>query len=788
MVEFKKITRGRMRLKENLHKKILCVVLMLLSGTFLSSAQLSDPSELERMAKAQGYSDAQIGSAKQKYGKSESSQSQSTIVKVDENVQRFGDNDVFDIVDRGSATTKEKKDSVEVSNNRLPYFGYNVFKNIPDAFSPNAIGPVDPGYIVGPGDVLRLTVWGQAEFQYELTVSKEGKVFIPVAGQVYVTGVPFDELQKKIKGLLSRNYSGLSGNPQRTFMDLTVAKIRPIRIFIMGEVNEPGGYTVSSFATVFNALYSVGGPLERGSLRNVKVVRNGKEVATVDLYGYLLNGKCTTDVRLQNNDVVFVPPRGKTVAITGSVFRPSYYELSDNDQFSSLLNYCGGVLSLTNIDRAQLFRVLPFDKRDGVSELTLMSDINIKDCILQKKELALFDRDSIECTSLYNDLKNKVKLSGAVQYPGLYQSDSLTIAELIFDYGKVIEDRYYSLRADLYRINDDLISRRVIPVDLEKLRKDPSYNFKMAAGDEVVVKEKTVEKPIDLHISVLGEVNKPGICTLSTNMTLVDAIFYAGGFNRKAYKKSVDLYRVNKASLDSLCTVYKIDLPDSFSYMDETMRNFPLEDRDRIVVRIDPVYSDIQTVYISGKVKYQGGYALINRSVRLVEIIDRAGGLLPEAFLDGATVLRNGKRVVVNFEKAYYQKKEKENIVLQPGDSIYIPGKPNTVTVSGNVNNPGLFSFVDGDRIGAYLNRAGGLADSTNYIILTNPNGGSKRTHTSFNRTKVLDGSTIYVSKKPYVDETGKKQGPTITEVIRDTLAIITSAVTVIVLVVQLKK
>jgi protein involved in polysaccharide export with SLBB domain len=778
-----------MRQKGYVLKKIWYVVLIAFFAKGIVYAQLTDPSELERLAKAQGYSDAQISIAKQKYGNNENPPSQSRVVKVDENVQRFGDDENSVPANPDFDTTKEKKDIVKVSDSSsLPFFGYNVFKNIPDAFSPNAIGPVDPGYIVGPGDVLRLTVWGQAEFQYELTVSKEGKVFIPVAGQVYVTGVPFDELQKKIKGLLSRNYSGLSSDPQRTFMDLTVAKIRPIRIFIMGEVDQPGGYTVSSYATVFNALYSVGGPLEKGSLRTIKVIRNAKEVATVDLYGYLLSGKCTTDVRLQNNDVVFVPPRRKTIAVTGSVFRPSYYELADNENLASLLNYCGGVLSLTNIDRAQLFRVLPFDKRDNMQELTLMNDINLKECILQKKELPLYDKDSLSFTVLYNDLKNKVKLSGAVQYPGLYQSDSLTIAELIFDYGKVIEDKYYSLRADLYRLNEDLTSKRLIPVDLEKLRKDPTYNFKMAAGDEVVVKEKTVEKPADMVISILGEVNKPGVCTLSTNMTLIDAIFYAGGFNYKAYKKSVDLYRLNKTSLDSLCTVYKVELPDSFSYMDETMRNFPLEDRDRIVVRIDPTYSDIQTVYISGKVKYQGGYALVNRDVKLVEIIDRAGGLLPEAFLDGASVTRNGKRFVVNFEKAYFQKKEKENIVLQPGDSIYIPGKPNTVTVSGNVNNPGLFSFVEGDRIGAYLNRAGGLADSTNYILLTNPNGGSKKIHSTMNRTKVLDGSIIHVAKKPYVDETGKKQGPTVAEVIRDTLAIVTSAVTVIALVIQLKK
>ena len=766
-------------------------------GFFLGNslnAQTMGASELEQMARGQGYSDAQIELAKQKYGSSSSGQqsksqnagSQVQVFNDNENTQRFGDNAVEDQIKDVQVDKTVLIKEVSATTTGLNYFGYDVFKSIPDAFRPNAIGPVDPGYLVGPGDVLRLTVWGQAEFQYELTVNKEGKVFIPVAGQVSVSGVPFDELSEKIKSLLSRNYSGLTGSPQRTFMDLTVAKQRPVRVFIMGEVKQPGGYTVSSFATAFNALYSIGGPLDKGSLRNIKVVRNGKDISTIDIYAYLLGGKCSTDVRLQNNDVVFVPPRGKTVAVTGSVFREAYYELKENDQLSSLLNYCGGVSSLTNLDRAQLYRVLPFDKREGESRLAHMTDIDLKNYIVQKKEFSLFDKDSISFTPLYADMKNMVKLSGAVRYPGLYQSDTVTLAHLIFKLGRVVEEKYFSLRADLFRLNADLVTKRVIPIDLERLSTDPSYDQSLLAGDEVVIYDKSVEKPSDLQIRVEGEVNRPGLCTLSTNMTVVDALIYAGGFNRKAYKKSIDIYRIDKTNTDVLCKVFKVELPDAFSYLDEKVRNFPLEDRDRIVVRVDPAYNEIEIVMVTGKVKFQGAYALINRSVRLVELIDRAGGLMPEAFLDGAIVSRNGKRVVVNFEKAYYQKKERENIVLQAGDSIYIPSKPNTVSVYGNVNNPGLLSFVDNAKVGAYLNRAGGLADSSLAVLVTFPNGETKKIGRHSSGPKVLDGSSIYVTKMPYVNELNKKQGPTITEVIRDTLAIITSAVTVIVLAVKL--
>ena len=219
----------------------------------------------------------------------------------------------------------------------LDYFGYGIFKQVPAAFEPSAVGPVDPGYLLGAGDVLRLTVWGQAEFQYELEVDREGRIFIPNVGQVFVLGTPLNQLQIKFKLVLSKYYSGLATSPQRTFMDVTITKLRPLRVFVMGEVKQPGGYTISSYATVFNALYAVGGPLVRGSLRDVRVIHDNQVVANVDLYDYLLRGDKTSDVRLQNNDIIFLPPRGKTVSVRGEIRRPAIYELKGNEDLRSLI-------------------------------------------------------------------------------------------------------------------------------------------------------------------------------------------------------------------------------------------------------------------------------------------------------------------------------------------------------------------------------------------------------------------------------------------------------------------
>jgi len=765
------------------------------SSTVPSNMSSSQIKEYEKMALQKGYSSQQIDLIKNRYSNQYRGTYKPYPQKFDTlkgSILEFDQQDIsFEDSLNDSIPIKEKEDLEEKTDTAegLPYFGYSLFKNTPDAFKPNAIGPVDPGYLVGPGDILRLSVWGQVEFQYELQVSKEGKIFIPVAGQVYVTGIPFEQLQQKIKNLLSKHYSGLSSTPPRTFLDLTVAQLRPIRIFIMGEVSSPGGYTVSSASTAFNALYSIGGPLKNGSLREIKVLRNGSEIATIDFYQYMLTGKCTTDVRLQNNDVVFVPPRGKTVAVKGSVFRPAIYELKDNDNLQALLSFCGGLLPSTNIDRAQIHRMLPFDQRDSSMPVTKVIDLNISQYLMGKEDFILHNNDTLKITPLMDDLKNYVTLYGAVYYPGVYQCDSLSLRDLIFTFGKPLEQKAFLKRADLIRRNDDQITTVTLPIDLVRLKDDPSYNMPLMPLDEVIVYEKDVEKPTDLKIFVEGEVRNPDTFSMSTNLTVIDALLRAGGFTRQAYRKSVDVYRINKTDPNLITETFKIDLPDSLNYTDtnESIRSFILEDGDRIVVRPDPSYIADHFVTIDGLVKFRGSYAISKRGERLTELIKRAGGLLPDAFLEGATITRNNKRLIVNFKDALYGRESKEDVLLQKNDTIFIPPRPNTVFVHGNVNNPGLFSYIANTKVKDYIDRAGSLADSSSYILLTSPSGETKKIKKrGVSNPVVQDGSEIYVTRIAPVNKPDRN-GPTISEVIRDTMAILASAITVLTLAVKLK-
>lgn len=763
------------------------------SSTTPSTMSPSQVREYEKMALQRGYSSQQIDLIKNRYGNQVRGSHQPFAQSTDTlqgSVLEFNqpDSTYQDSLSDSLFLNDMKNDLVETDTvEELPYFGYSLFKKTPDAFKPNAIGPVDPGYLVGPGDILRLSVWGQVEFQYELQVSKEGKIFIPVAGQVYVTGISFEQLQQKIKNLLSKHYSGLSSIPARTFLDLTVAQLKPVRIFIMGEVSSPGGYTVSSASTAFNALYSIGGPLKKGSLRDIKVLRNGSEIATVDFYQYMLTGKCTTDVRLQNNDVVFVPSRGKTVAVTGSVFRPAVYELKADDNLQALLSFCGGLLPSTNIDRAQICRMLPFDQRDSSMPVVKVIDLDISQFLKKKNDFVLHNNDTLKITPLMDDLKNYVTLHGSVYYPGVYQCDSLTLRDLIYNFGKPLEQRAFLKRADLIRRNDDQITTTTLPIDLTRLKDDPSYDMSLMPLDEVIVYEKDVEKPTDLKIIIEGEVRNPDTFSLSTNLTVIDALLRAGGFTRQAYRKAVDVYRINKSDPNLLIEAFKVELPDSLNYTDESDRNFILHDGDKIVVRPDPAYIIDHFVTIDGLVKFKGSYAISKRGERLTELIKRAGGLLPDAFLEGATITRNNKRLVVNFKDALYSRESKEDVLLQKDDIIFIPPRPNTVFVHGNVNNPGLFSYVEKIKVKDYVDRAGGLADSSSYILLTSPSGETKKIKKrGFSNPVVEDGSEIYVTRIAPVNRP-ERTGPSISEVIRDTLAILASAVTVLTLAIKLR-
>lgn len=782
----------------------------------------------------------------------------------------------------------EKVGTISVEKG-LEYFGYSLFKDIPPEFEPSMTGPVDPGYLIGPGDILRLSVWGAVELQYQLTVDDQGNVFIPTAGQVFVSGVSYEELQNKLTAYLSQFYEGLASDPPTVFLDVSLAKLRPIKIFVMGEVAQPGGYNISSFATVFNALYAVGGPLTTGSLREIRVIRNNKVLTTVDIYDYLLEGKLIGDVRLQNNDMIFIPPRKKTVSIDGQVLRPAIYELKDNENLEKLLHFSGGLKTTAYIGRAQLERIVPFERREKYSAEREIMDIDLTSFIRKTvSDILLYDRDMITIFPILGAAGNFVTVSGAVRRPGDYElskvptikdlidkadgvlpetyynkadilrinpdqsyefisidlakalnddpenniylegrdvvkiysiydlvdrqsvsisgyvknpftlpyADSLTLYDMVFRAGglqdPVFRGRAFTFRGDLIRINPDGLTTRIIPFDLEKLLRDRTFNMPLKPGDKIYIYSAEVEKTLDKFITVGGYVRNPGKFPLNTNMTVMDAILQAGGFLEDALRTEVYVSRVEPGGYtgDKLAETHIVQLPLNFEKKspDDSKpgSGFFLQYKDVVEVRKNPLYEDQRNVSITGEVVYPGGYVLESKNQTLKDLLEMSGGPTSEAFLLGTEFLRNGLKLNIDFEKLVNGNSEKHNVLLKNGDQIFIPKKPNTVYVNGEVNRPGLFKFVPGEDVKDYIDKAGGITDSANYILYNKANGETEKVGFGLfsGNPEVFDGSAITVTKVP--PPPPEKPGVDIGGTIKDIFAIVVAAVTIIVLANQL--
>jgi len=677
----------------------------------------------------------------------------------------------------------------------LEYFGYQIFKQVPAAFEPSAIGPVDPGYLLGVGDVIRLTVWGQAEFQYELEVDREGRVFIPNVGQVFVLGTPLRDLQQKLKNTLAKYYSGLATSPPRVLLDVTIAKLRPLRVFVMGEVKQPGGYTISTYATVFNALYAVGGPLVRGSLRGVKVLRDNKVVATVDLYDYLLRGDQTSDVRLQNNDLIFVPPRGKSVAIRGEVRRPAIYELKENEQLRTLIDFAGGLLPTAYVENAQIDRVKPFDQRTKDTKDRIVVDLSLKEVIKKGgQDFVLFDADEVQVFSVLDEKKNYVTIEGSVWRPGRFELADIKSVRNLVNAAEGVLPRTYLERAHLIRLNEDEITTTVIPFNLGELLADVSHDISLHPRDRVVVYSTEVTEIKDRVISIHGQVKKPGTYALKDTMSLMDLILEAGGFGEGADTVQAEVSRLRPEGLrgDSLAIILQVPLTKDFSQNEVTLndpaKKFLLRHRDQVLIRPNPDYRLQQNVTIEGEFTYPGVFSIKRKGEKLSEILTRAGGPTTISYLGGAQYYRNGVRLIVDLEEAYYQKDPDNDIVVLGGDRIIVPQRPRTVLVTGEVNKPGLYSFIKGAAVSDYLERAGEVTDSADYALLTLPTGETRKVGFGLfsKNPKVLEGSSIYVVKEPSEPPEEKKidWGATI----KDSFAIAASAATIIYLVSQVTK
>lgn len=622
----------------------------------------------------------------------------------------------------------------------LPYFGYNFFRGVPDAFQPGRAGPVDEGYLIGPGDELRLIVWGSAEFQYDLTVDREGRVFVPNVGQLMVAGTRLKALRSEMKQWLSQSYSGLTESPPTAFMDLTVARLQPIHVYVLGEVRNPGGYTLNSNSTVFNALYSVGGPLRRGSLRDIRVIRDGKQVASVDMYNHLLQGYEPDDLRLQNNDRIFIPVRKKTVSIRGAVRRPAHYELLEGERFSDLLRYSGGLTAEAYGKRFQIARILPITRRSDPSVAREVRDYSLENVLDGERTVPLRDGDRVRILTVVDRFRNVVSVSGEVYQPGTYElSDTLrTVRDLIRQADGLTPEAYLE-KADLIR--------HPARGQATQLSVHPGDILGGASGEDIPLRPNDSLRVYSLQelraprvVNISGHVRSPGSYVLRDSMTVRDLLFRAGGLADSVYLKSVyldraDLFRETPDGRDEI--IISFDLEAALQGEGWGSQLLQPKDEIRIYSREVDQFLTRKFVYINGAVKNPGRYRY-QVNMTLADLLLQSGGFTEGADLREVEISRpdrsseeNGRAEILRvplvpdgfgeaeisfaLEDTTLAMRNARAFPLQYHDRVYVRQDPayelqDSVLVTGEVRYPGEYTLVrDNERLSDIIRRAGGL-------------------------------------------------------------------------------
>ena len=628
-------------------------------------------------------------------------------------------------------------------------FGRNIFNTRNLTFEPSVNLATPSNYRLGPGDEVIIDIWGASQNTIRQQISPEGTINISKIGPVNLSGMTVSAANDYLKAALNKIYNGLNNTTDPTSdIRLTLGNIRTIQINVMGEVVQPGTYALSSFSTVFHALYRAGGVSDIGSLRNVQLVRNGKNIATIDVYEFIMKGNTQDDIRLQEGDVVIVPAYDVLVKISGKVKRPMRFEMKKGESLSTLITYAGG------FDADAYTRSLRVVRQNGEEyEVNTVKDM---DYSIYKMR----NGDVVTAEAILNRFTNKLEIRGAVYRPGIYQlSGKLnTIRELVNEAQGLTGDAFLN-RAVLYRQREDLTSE-VVPVDIRSIMDGTSPNLALMKNDILYI--PSIHDLEDRgNVTVHGEVAHPDSYPYADNMTLEDLIIQAGGLREAASTVRIDVSRRIKnprstADNDTIGQMYSFSLKDGFVI--DGQPGFILQPYDQVYVRRSPGYQVQQNVAIEGEILFGGNYAMTSREERLSDLVNKAGGPTSYAYLRGAKLTRvanasEKKRmsdvvrlmqrqlgeamidslgirvedtftVGIDLEKALSNPKGNADLVLREGDVISIPKNTNTVTINGAVMVPNTVSYMQGKDVDYYLNQAGGYSDnakkSKKFIVYMN--------------------------------------------------------------------
>lgn len=760
-----------------------------------------------------------------------------SLVGIDMRPRIVGDSLLADSarIDSLRADSLFRRDSLSTED--LPVFGRDLFLGAGGVFDPIAFGPVDSDYRLGPGDQVILTLTGDVELGHNLEISREGLMVVPDVGQVFVNGLTLDQLRDQLFGLLGNVYSGVRRGPEATTQfQVSLGALRTNQVFVMGEVDRPRSYQLGAGATVMHSLYQAGGPSDNGTFREVKVTRGGETVRTVDIYDYLLRGDNRNDVRLEQGDIVFVPVVGTQVTIEGAVKRPMKYEVKEGEGLRDLIEFAGGFQADAIVRRVQIDRIVPpSERRPGVDRV--LEDISVEELMADDgRPIPLQDGDAVKVFAVGDERRNRIAIVGEVRRPGVYQyTNGMTLWDLI-DQAEGLDDRAYTPRANIFRLNESTGRRRAIPITLtSEADGEATRDLALADRDSVVVYSREVlSNPRSVVID--GFVKDPGEYDLAEGMTLQDLILASGGFVDGALVSEAEVARRpdSRVRSDTVARVITVALQngstsaelagdrDVPSWM-PSPDDFELQHGDRVFVRRAAGFDSLRTVVVTGEVLHPGPYVLDSRLTRLSDLVGRAGGLTNEAYASGFQLhretdgvcidcledptevgnddgeeRRSGDRpqvqttvrqlVAADLVDAMENPNSGVDLALEDGDSLHVPKFDPTVLVQGAVAFETRVQFVPDKGLDYYIEQAGGYLDAANEsgVSVTYQNG--RRAVVS----KVLmfrssphpgPGSTIFVPEKGPAE-----QGFNLRGFLSSTVGLLSTIATAVVLIDRLGK
>ena len=653
-------------------------------------------------------------------------------------------------------------DTLTTEKSGKKVFGRDIFSNKNLSFDPVMNIATPQSYVLGPGDAVSVDVYGASQRSIDCTVTPDGDIVIEGYGPVHVGGLTVAAAKARLRATLGSRYRSCRIN-------LALGQTRTVSINVMGEVVKPGTYTMSAFATVFNALYMAGGTNDIGTLRNIKIYRHGRLVSVCDIYDYILNGKMTGNIRLHDGDVIIVGPYDCLVNITGKVKRPMYYEMKRNESVETLLRYAGG---FTGDAYKKSVRVMRKTGRE-------YAVYNVEEFDMSSFRVA--DGDSVSVDSILPRFQNTVEVKGAVFRPGKYQlGDGINSVRTLVQHAEGITEDAFTARAVMHRMKADR-TLKVISVDLQGILDGKVADIPLKENDVLFIATKQTARA-DQTITIYGEVQYPGIYKYADNETLEDFVVQAGGLKDAASTVKVDVSRrvgdPTSTSTDSIIAqTYSFSLKDGFVV--DGQPGFTLKPFDEVFVRRSPSYSTQQNIQVLGEVMFPGTYTLNRRSMRLTDLVKAAGGTTALAYIRGARLERKANDaertrmeavmkmqqeelqqqllqlaassqgnsvqqmsqdatktqlqkfqvpdyypVGIELDKALADPNSDANIVLRAGDRLLLPQYTGTVKINGAVMYPNTVSYLKGKSTKYYINAAGGFSQnarkSNAYIIYMN--------------------------------------------------------------------